>query len=1649
LSQLYQISESCGNTDRRADVVFVHGLGGDAFATWRKGEDDHNYWPNWIGQEFDNVGIWSLGYAASPTRWERVKGVFSKKKHDYGHAMPLPDRARQVLDLLVKRGLGKRPILFICHSLGGLLVKQILRISNDAIDEPLERSIFENTRAVLFIATPHSGAELATLIKRLTILLPTVAVDDLEAHGTHLRDLYEWYRGHAAVGIQTRTYYEMRLFKGILIVDPTSAHPGLGTRPVPLDEDHISITKLSDRNAQVYLAATDLLRNHVLNSSHVGSFDKDIEVLKKQSRITLEDLSGMSSLRVGDSVIKINRLCAQELRLQVEEKSLVVTGEPGAGKSGALYELGTNILQEKRDIVFLAVDRIDAENETQLKQRLGIQHDLEEVLQNWTGDQPAFLVIDALDAARSDRTAQLLSNLLTRINRTKGRWRVLASIRKFDLRHNRELRNLFFGRPPSDVYMDPELKSVCHVQIPVFSEEELSEIGAMSDELEAFFLAADDRLKQLLRVPFNLRLMGELLGDGVSVAELTPIRSQLELLDRYWEERVVRPNDGKRDAREEVLRRAASQMVENRILRVSRSQVVTLETSRVLDQILSEHVLIEWQPSVTSRPDDSNLTFAHHMLFDYAVERLLLRNGMNLKDKLATDPELVLVIRPSLDMHFQYLWSLDNTRSLFWVEVLQVMENDHIPEIGKLIGPVIAANSCTSLSDFQLILQTINDPLHKTSAEAVLRHVIGGLLAMAEEGKANRITGQTAGPWTSLVEQLSQRITGNIAYIVRTLLTQVCERSMSFTIEQLEKAGVAARNLLEFAWSQNPRDEWLIKHSISCVYKTYISNPEASGNLLRLALHKDNLTKYGYQEVPWLVYEAANIFTHDPAFYQDLCIAAFCHTESSEQITSLGGSILSLNSNRRQDYSLGLYQIGEDFGSFIECAPLEALETLISIIENYVLTEHTWDTQTDYEKTFQINGMKAVIRSDLSYIWDTGQYIADNEPIFKMMNSFQVYYSELGMDPNQTKMRQELLNVLIRRNRMAAMWRRLLICGTAAPAILGMEIRSLCWTVEILQEDSTSEIAGDFLRAMYSYLSLEEREKVESTILSISSTLGDDFKQGELIRDRLLGCLPNQYIRTSEVRQRISELAESDGAVKNEPPIRININDLSDFSERSKMDIKNVDDIEIRGIQELKQPVEIFVSKHQESGPSIEALKDVLPALRELWDALMVASESKEKDYAMGTLIEGCAYGAKCNDITCNEDPGAFLLFILSQGSQHPEPRSSPEYDARFEKNLGWSKSDGRIYAARGLVEFARHPSGTTPELLGILEKLITDHAPSVRYQVVKRLLNLYPTANDFMWRLINLVVAKETNQKVIQLLVDSVLNQLANNYPNDIINIVVQICDQAPIGAPVRTSCFKIFRKLYLLQAHEDAREVLQDIITNPLLHFTECRNLVKGLREVLKIDKVDYSNTDHKSVRTRSWALLLQIMQETREKWLTVEKQSLDQGGWTEKLQDQAKNLSEIVLSGSMEVYFATGAHLNKQTFEGSVSIPINPESQNMFLTEAGAVLEILADFSFPRASYYLLRTLEHLVPADSVKVFLLIGQTINSGKKSGLQYENMAADLVVKLVERYLAEYRMIFQDNYDCRRTLMELLDVFVQVGWPEAHRLTYRISDIFR
>src|SRR5262245_28422619 len=94
-----------GSGEKRANAIFLHGLGGDPRTTWRHDEDDKSFWPQWLIDDLPGLNVYSIGYESPVSRWS-------------GTAMHLTERANNVLSrVLARPDLQAGPIILIGHSL--------------------------------------------------------------------------------------------------------------------------------------------------------------------------------------------------------------------------------------------------------------------------------------------------------------------------------------------------------------------------------------------------------------------------------------------------------------------------------------------------------------------------------------------------------------------------------------------------------------------------------------------------------------------------------------------------------------------------------------------------------------------------------------------------------------------------------------------------------------------------------------------------------------------------------------------------------------------------------------------------------------------------------------------------------------------------------------------------------------------------------------------------------------------------------------------------------------------------------------------------------------------------------------------------------------------------------------------------------------------------------------------------------------------------------------------------------------------------------------------------------------------------------------------------------------------------------------------
>ncbi|KAF2999061.1 hypothetical protein E8E14_002825 [Neopestalotiopsis sp. 37M] len=247
--------------DSIIDIVAVHGLNGHSESTWTAGND--KLWlRDFLPQSIPDARIFTWGYDAATHNTEHKSTLHL---HDHGQAL--------VNDLAQKRrGDMKRPIIFIAHSLGGLVVKAALIHSfHKRRDDTEHFSIKLSTMGIVFMGTPHLGsdaADMATVVlNALSVFMrtDTKMLDHLKQESSQL-DLQRSQFAELKDGIRILYCFESLethtlMNKTKLIVPKRSAVIQDGTaEELSIRADHRGMVRFLDEGDSAYASLVDRIR---------------------------------------------------------------------------------------------------------------------------------------------------------------------------------------------------------------------------------------------------------------------------------------------------------------------------------------------------------------------------------------------------------------------------------------------------------------------------------------------------------------------------------------------------------------------------------------------------------------------------------------------------------------------------------------------------------------------------------------------------------------------------------------------------------------------------------------------------------------------------------------------------------------------------------------------------------------------------------------------------------------------------------------------------------------------------------------------------------------------------------------------------------------------------------------------------------------------------------------------------------------------------------------------------------------------------------------------------------------------------------------------------------------------------------------------
>jgi hypothetical protein len=262
-----------------SSIWFVHGLTGDRETTWTHANG--TFAPELVRAQFPSARIISYGYDANVVGlWKNASGDGLRghgKALAYAISNSRPNEAQ-------------RPLIFIAHSLGGLVTEQAMLVSLEP-NEPRLRSIVPCTVGIVFMGTPHSGSSLATWGYTLARLLDRfwttnkAVLSVLKQRSEVLKGVEEVFQrqltADGALGhVKIFCFYETVAIEVVGFVVPEEsatmpAYPNCG-----IDANHMDMTKFTSLQDAGFINLKDELDGWMKHAKSAKTSDKIAEATK-------------------------------------------------------------------------------------------------------------------------------------------------------------------------------------------------------------------------------------------------------------------------------------------------------------------------------------------------------------------------------------------------------------------------------------------------------------------------------------------------------------------------------------------------------------------------------------------------------------------------------------------------------------------------------------------------------------------------------------------------------------------------------------------------------------------------------------------------------------------------------------------------------------------------------------------------------------------------------------------------------------------------------------------------------------------------------------------------------------------------------------------------------------------------------------------------------------------------------------------------------------------------------------------------------------------------------------------------------------------------------------------------------------------------
>ncbi|KIV92177.1 polyubiquitin [Exophiala mesophila] len=254
------------------DIIAVHGLNGKARGTWKDVETGRLWLEDFLPEAMPNARIMTFGYDSSLLLSRSKAGI-----EDF--ALDLLNR---IWMLRQTQKTKARPLIFVAHSLGGVVVKKALILSHE--NSHYYGDIVASTAGIIFLGTPHRGSDivgwtsmLRTMVEIMsgTQLVRTDLVKVLDTRSQALINISKQFLPRST-GLSIMSFIELQVERplNILVVPEESARLGLPNEMVfPVNASHRSICRYAFSTDQTYVLVEGSIKAIASGQSMLSPLD--------------------------------------------------------------------------------------------------------------------------------------------------------------------------------------------------------------------------------------------------------------------------------------------------------------------------------------------------------------------------------------------------------------------------------------------------------------------------------------------------------------------------------------------------------------------------------------------------------------------------------------------------------------------------------------------------------------------------------------------------------------------------------------------------------------------------------------------------------------------------------------------------------------------------------------------------------------------------------------------------------------------------------------------------------------------------------------------------------------------------------------------------------------------------------------------------------------------------------------------------------------------------------------------------------------------------------------------------------------------------------------------------------------------------------